>query len=105
DIVYAKRNLDVGEGQGPHGRCDELLAPNGEQRLQYGLVEYPSRTDLLLDHVEAGLFNIGKGGCVHDGSGFSKRERHARVHRSDKKRPPRIAAGRDITDFNGLDVV
>ena len=37
---------------------DEILPPDVEQEIENALIEHLPRADLLLDHVEAGAFEI-----------------------------------------------
>ena len=57
-LAMAERDLHVGEGEPGVRRGDELLALHLEEQAEHGRVEDVPRPDLLLDHVEAGLFDV-----------------------------------------------
>ena len=52
------RNFHVGEGQRPVLRRNEILAVHAQQQVEHALVQHLPRADLLLDHVEAGAFDV-----------------------------------------------
>jgi hypothetical protein len=60
----AERNLRIGKGQPAMGRRHELFALDHEQYVEHVGIQHLAGTQLLLDHVEAGLFEI------HDISGI-----------------------------------
>jgi hypothetical protein len=64
--VTAQRQLQVGEGQGAVRLGHEGLARHARQQVEHAGIEHLPGADLLLDHVEAGLFQAHRG--VHLGS-------------------------------------
>src|SRR5579859_2153613 len=57
-LAFADRDLHVAEGQRAMRRRYELLARHDVEQVEHVLVEYVPGPDLLLDHVEAGLFDV-----------------------------------------------
>ncbi len=53
-----QRDLGIHECHRLVGRRDEILASNHRQQREHGRIEHLPRADLLLDHVETGLFGI-----------------------------------------------
>ena len=53
-----ERNFQVGERQRAVRRRHEVFAPHGRQQVQHVGIQHVPGTDLLLDHVEAGLFDV-----------------------------------------------
>lgn len=53
-----QRQFDVDEGLRPVSLGHKVLAVNDLQQLQHAGIEHVPGADLLLDHVEAGLFEV-----------------------------------------------
>jgi hypothetical protein len=51
-------NFQIHEGQAAVCFGHEVFTTNGRQQRQHGCIEYIPGTDLLFDHVEAGLFDV-----------------------------------------------
>jgi hypothetical protein len=57
-----ERNTDIRERQRPVTLRNEFLARRAGKHMQDPVIEHVPGTDLLLDHVETGLFYIH---CAH----------------------------------------
>jgi hypothetical protein len=57
-VAVAQRDFGIGEGQVLVLGRDEVLALDHVQHLQHVHIQDVPWTDLLFDHVEAGLFDI-----------------------------------------------
>ena len=57
-LARQQRYLGVDEGQRAHGRRHEVFAAHSGQQRQHGGVQHIPGADLLLDHVEAGGFEV-----------------------------------------------
>ena len=57
-FAVLQRNLQVRKGQRAVLRRHEVFAPHGGQQVEHVGVEHVPGTNLLLDHVEAGLFDV-----------------------------------------------
>ena len=57
-FAVTERDLHVGEREGAVAGRDELLAPHAQEQVENALVQNLPRPDLLLDHVEAGAFDV-----------------------------------------------
>ncbi len=53
-----ERDLHVGEGERAVAGRHVFLAPDAQQEIEHALVQHFPRPDLLLDHVEAGAFDV-----------------------------------------------
>ena len=57
-LAVAERDFHVGKGQRAVLRRHEVFAVQAQQQVEHVLVEHVPGPDLLLDHVEAGAFEI-----------------------------------------------
>ncbi|MPN51547.1 hypothetical protein SDC9_199195 [bioreactor metagenome] len=57
-LAAADRDFHVGEGQVAIGRRHEIFALDDEEQVEHFRVEHVPRTNLLLHHVEARLFDV-----------------------------------------------
>ncbi len=58
DLAVSDGNLHVHERQRPMLLRHELLAPHLKQQVEHLLIQHLPRSNLLLDHVEAGLLHV-----------------------------------------------
>ena len=58
DLVVAQGDIDVGKGEGAVFFRHEIFTGCRAHHIQHSLVEHVPGTHLLLDHIEAGLFDI-----------------------------------------------
>ena len=57
-LALAYGDLHVGEGEHAVGGRHEILALDRVEQIQHFLVQHLTRPDLVLDHVETGLFDV-----------------------------------------------
>jgi len=90
-VAAGQRHLGVDEGQRAIRRRDEVLALDHREQRQHALVQHVPGADLLLDHVEAGLFDVHGGLPVRDvgqSHGFYWCERSATAGAAGAGPPP-----------------
>src|SRR5450631_1822058 len=63
-FAVAQGNLEVGEGEVAALRGDEILALQLEEEIEDLGIEHLPGSDLLLDHVEAGLLDVHGGSAM-----------------------------------------
>ena len=74
-LALADGDLQLGEGEGPVRDGHKIFTPDHVQQVQHLLVQYFPGPDLILDHVETGLFDVhgrhgglARGGDLNDGN-------------------------------------
>ena len=71
-LAFTQRHFGVHKGQGLHGGRHEVLAAHGGQQAQHGAIQHIPGADLLLNHVEAGLFDVHGESSGLSADGFRK---------------------------------
>jgi hypothetical protein len=74
-LALANRNLQIGEGERAVGCGHKIFTLDHVEQVQHLLVQYFPGPDLILDHVETGLFDVhgrhgglARGGDLNSGN-------------------------------------